>query len=114
MSYVPTGSAVSRYTPDVSDTSTRVRPVCVFRAVTVTPGTAAPCASRIRPATIPVVCWAAAGIPASAEQRTIIAAMTLLMPCSLLYWVEQDGHRGLVPCAIQQARHHAEPGTNGP
>ena len=48
-SYVPTGSAFSRYTPSASVTSVRVKPVLALLAVTVTPGTAAFCASTIRP-----------------------------------------------------------------
>jgi hypothetical protein len=63
----------------------RVKPVSVFFAVTVAPGSAARCASVIVPITVAVSCWAArgasaAGIPsiaASAAMKTYRIAVPL-------------------------------------
>src|SRR5215831_10110620 len=57
--------------PSESLTSLRVRPVSGLFTVTVTPGTAAFCASTIRPWTLPVVCCANAGIPTNVSIHTI-------------------------------------------
>ena len=72
MSYMPTGSDGRRYKPSGSLTSVRVKPVAALFAVTVTPGTAAPCGSRIRPVTLPVVCCANAD---AQESSSTIAAL---------------------------------------
>src|SRR3954468_9105668 len=61
--------------PSPSDTSVRTNPVCGLRAVTVTPGTAAPCVSTMRPVMLPVVCCANAMAGAMNAPNTIIATM---------------------------------------
>jgi hypothetical protein len=64
--------------------SARVKPVCVLRAVTITPGTAAPWVSTIRPLMFPVVCCASAGRASATAHTAIIATMNFLMPAGLL------------------------------
>src|SRR5215212_9408198 len=51
---MPTGIAERRYTPSASLTSLRVKPVVALLAVTVAPGTAAPCWSTTRPVMVPL------------------------------------------------------------
>src|SRR5262249_2903080 len=75
--------------PSASVTSLRVNPVPLLLAVTVTPGTAAFCASTIRPWMLPVVCCAAAGpataMTAIASVATIICLMFSGLPCPRLW-----------------------------
>ena len=89
-SYVPGGSSGSANTPCSLVTTERTRPVWVFRAVTVTPGRTAPCASRTRPLISPVVAcdWlrASAGTASVSAVTSIAhnALLTCFIPFSLL------------------------------
>src|SRR5713226_6638228 len=84
---MPTGSADRRYTPSVSLASVRVNPVDALLAVTVAPGTAAPCWSRTRPVMVPVVCCASAVAQVS---RTSVTAPRNLLIIQLLQMCEQQ------------------------
>lgn len=57
-SYTPGGTAAIRERPSASVTVERTKPVSILRAVTVTPGTAAACASTAAPMTVAVSCCA--------------------------------------------------------
>ena len=61
ISYEPGGIAAIRYRPSLSLIPVRVKPVWVLRAATVTPGSAAFCASVIAPMSVAVSCCAASG-----------------------------------------------------
>src|SRR4029078_12834669 len=99
MSYVPTGNALSRYAPSASETAVRMNPVAAFLPVTVTPGTAAPCASVTRPWMLPVVCCPAARFAVahtSNRARMILFILSVLPGRVELTWNvdEQDESRG--------------------
>src|SRR5438874_11961198 len=75
--------------PSASLTSVRVKPVVGLLAVTVTPGTAAPCWSSARPVMLPVVCCATAEAQLSSRIATA-PNRCLLIPCLQKY---ENGHR---------------------
>src|SRR5437764_12444630 len=75
--------------PDASLTSVRVQPVDPRFAVTVTPGIAAPCSSRILPVMLPVVCCASTDTQLSSRVATA-PNRCLLIHCLQKY---KNGHR---------------------
>src|SRR5687768_11928451 len=83
-----------------------MNPVAVFVAVTVAPGTAAPCSSRTRPEMLPDVCCANAGA-ANAMKQTRRALLNLLIDFlhTVIANARRDGQSSLrvrasrVPCS---------------
>src|SRR5437867_7074649 len=103
---MPTGSAARRYRPSESLASVRVKPVDGLFAVTVAPGTAAPCWSTTRPVTLPVVCCAnvvaqASNTSAAAPKNFLIIPTPPDMLCGLRQRLLADSDLWRPPSAIE-------------